>query len=75
MSLTMPRAGFDTLLEDLEDAEDRVAVLKEHLAIAQGERAPSLTLEEAERLLAGESPVKVWREKLDFTQRQLAARA
>lgn len=74
-TVTLRRADFDALLEDLEDAGDRVAVLEEHLAIARGDRAPSLTADEAERVLNGESPVKVWREKLGLTQRQLASRA
>lgn len=74
-TVTLRRADFDALLEDLEDAEDRVAVLEEHLAIAQGDRTPSLTADEAERLLNGEIPVRVWREKLGLTQRQLASRA
>jgi mRNA interferase RelE/StbE len=74
-TVTLRRADFDALLEDLEDAGDRVAVLEEHLAIARGDRAPSLTADEAERLLNRESPVKVWREKLGLTQRQLASRA
>jgi hypothetical protein len=53
-TVTLRRANFDALLKDLEE---------EHLAIAQGDRAPSLTVDEAERLLNGESPVKVWREE------------
>jgi len=32
-----------------------------------------LTAREARRLLEGESPVKVWREKRGWTQRELAA--
>lgn len=74
-TVTLLRADFDALLEDLEDAEDRIAALEEHLATARGDKTPSLTVAEAERLLNGESPVKVWREKLGLTQRQLAASA
>jgi DNA-binding XRE family transcriptional regulator len=74
-TVTLSRADFDALLEDLEDAEDRIAVLEEHLAIARGDMTPSLTAREAERLLAGESPVRVWRQKFRLTQRRLAAEA
>ncbi len=74
-SVTLRRADFDALLDELEDAEDRIAVLEHHFLIAKGDRPPALTVDEMDRLLDGESPVRVWREKLGLTQRDLAAAA
>jgi ribosome-binding protein aMBF1 (putative translation factor) len=74
-TVTLRRADFDTLLTELEDAEDRAAMLE--LALARAKRAvpEPLTIEEASRLLDGEHPIKVWREKRGWTQRALAAKA
>ena len=74
-TVTLRRADFDAMLEDLEDAEDRNAVLEHDLAMARGDLTPALTVEELDRLLTGESPVKVWRQKIGMTQRQLATHA
>jgi transcriptional regulator with XRE-family HTH domain len=74
-TVTLLRVDFDALLEDLEDAEDRNAVLEHELAVAKGDATPSLTVEEVDRLLTGENPVRVWRQKIGMTQRQLAAHA
>jgi DNA-binding XRE family transcriptional regulator len=74
-TVTLRRADFDAMLEDLEDAEDRNAILEHDLAVARGDLTPALTVEELDRLLTGESPVKVWRQKIAMTQRQLATHA
>jgi len=69
-TVTLRRADYEALLDELEDAEDRAA-LAEH----RGRKSEMLTLEEAERLIAGENPVKFWREKRGQTLRGLAAAA
>jgi DNA-binding XRE family transcriptional regulator len=74
-SVTLQRADLEALLAALDDADDRIAVLEHHLAQARGKAATPLTIDEADRLLAGESPVKVWREKRGKTQRELATAA
>jgi DNA-binding XRE family transcriptional regulator len=71
-TVTLLRSDFDAMLEELEDAEDRNAVLEHDLAVARGDTTPALTLDEVDRLLTGENPVKLWRQKLGLTQRQLA---
>jgi transcriptional regulator with XRE-family HTH domain len=63
----------------LENAEDRAAVgqrkARERLIGIERTRADYLTADEAMRLLDGENPVKVWREKRGLSQRTLAAHA
>ena len=70
---------MNKLLSELEDALDRAVVVerRRHEA-AQGVHAARrnyLTAPEARRLLEGESPVKVWREKRGSSQRELAVAA
>jgi DNA-binding XRE family transcriptional regulator len=74
-TVTLRRADFAGLLEELEDAEDRIAVLEHDLEAARGDTTPGLTREEVERLLSGENRAKMWRQKIGLTQRQLAAHA
>jgi ribosome-binding protein aMBF1 (putative translation factor) len=74
-TVSLRRTDLDALLADLEDAEDRAALLEHALAKATGTLPEPLTIEEAERLINGESPVKVWREKRGLTQRALAGHA
>jgi DNA-binding XRE family transcriptional regulator len=74
-TVTLRRADFDALLDELEDAEDRIAVLEHHFMAAKGDHPPPLTIDEMDRLLAGDSPVRVWREKLGLTQRDVATAA
>jgi ribosome-binding protein aMBF1 (putative translation factor) len=78
-TVTLARADFEELLRALEDAED-LAEVEAHRAHErrvgwEAARADYLTGEEADRLLAGESPVRVWREKRGLSQRALAERA
>ena len=71
-TVTMQRADYEGLLSKLDDAEDRAAVLEHQLAKKTGAIPDMLTLEEADRLIAGENPVKFWRDKRGYTQRSLA---
>jgi DNA-binding XRE family transcriptional regulator len=76
-TVTVSRGDWTQLLSELEDAVDRAAVVERRGQEAakgrQGVRRNYLTAQEARRLLDGESPVKVWREKRGRSQRELAA--
>src|SRR4051812_7282747 len=61
-TVTLRRADFESLLNDLEDAEDNATLLEHRLAKATDTLPEPLTIEEADRLINGESPVKVWPE-------------
>jgi DNA-binding XRE family transcriptional regulator len=78
-TVTVSRGDWTRLLSELEDALDRVAVAQRRRQEAgkgrQAARRDYLTAGEARRLLEGESPVKVWREKRGRSQRELAAAA
>lgn len=78
-SVTIARRDWLKLLADLEDAEDRAAVrerraFEKSIGIASA-RQNYLTSTEAHRLLDGESPIKLWREKRGLSQRALAVKA
>ena len=78
-TVTISRADWQRLQEELEDARDRAAVAErrahERLVGKAVARADYLTASEAMRLLDGESPAKVWRQKRGLSQRALAAEA
>jgi DNA-binding XRE family transcriptional regulator len=74
-TVTLRRGDFLALLEELEDAEDSIALLEHDLAVAKGDHTPPLTKDELHRLLTGENRVKLWRQKIGLTQRDLAASA
>jgi DNA-binding XRE family transcriptional regulator len=70
-TVTLRRADYEALLEALEDAADVVALRDAEAAVARGE-SELLPIEMVERLLAGESPVKVWRSHRGMSAQQLA---
>jgi transcriptional regulator with XRE-family HTH domain len=78
-AVTISRNDWTALLEKIEDAEDRAAVAQwraEESAIGkEAARQNYLTGDEARRLLDGENPVRLWREKRGLTQRAVAAAA
>jgi DNA-binding XRE family transcriptional regulator len=78
-TVTVGRGDWTQLLSELEDALDRAAVVErrrqEEARGVQAARRSYLSAAEARRLLDGQSPVKVWREKRGRSQRQLAAAA
>ena len=78
-TVTVSRGDWTQLLSQLEDALDRAAVVErrrhEERKGKLAARRDYLTANEARRLLEGESPVKVWREKRGRSQRELAAAA
>ena len=63
-------ADFERLLAAAEYAEDAQAV---RAALADGGEVTPLEL--TERIVAGESPVRVWRERRELTQSDLTAKA
>jgi len=66
------RAEYEALVDRVEDLED---VLLLRAAAARGPTADALPIELVERLLAGESPVRIWREQRGLSARALAAKA
>lgn len=78
-TITLARQDWLRLLAELEDAEDRAAVRerREFEASVGSARARRsyLTADEARRLLDGENPIRLWREKRGLSQRALAAKA
>ncbi len=70
----LPRAEYERLLDLAESATDAAAfdAAKQALACGEEELVPDTV---ADRLLAGEAPLKVWREWRGLTQTALAARA
>ena len=73
-TVTMPRAEFERLVALLEDAEDVAAfdAAQRRLASGDDELVPAPVLD---RMLAGESPVRVWRAHRGLAGKDLAARA
>lgn len=69
-SVTLRRADFEKLV-DLADAAHARAVEK----AARRGATEYLPVDMVKRLARGESPVRLWRERRDLTQRELAARA
>ena len=69
--VTIPREEYERLLALAEDAEDAAAVARFRARLAAGEEelVPAAVVD---RLLAGESPVRVWREHRGLTQSGLA---
>jgi transcriptional regulator with XRE-family HTH domain len=75
-TVTLRRVDFEALVRAAEDAIDLAAV-EAHRAHEDrvgwdSARRNYLTADEARRLLDGESPVRVWREKRGIKQRTLA---
>lgn len=70
-SVTLSRKDWDAMIETIEDAEDRLAVLKSRSARKRGadDAVPAAIVE---RLLAGEHPVRVYREWRGLTATTLA---
>lgn len=78
-TVTLKRADFDALIRSVEDAAD-IAAVDAHRAYEDRvgwdtARRNYLVPQDARRLLDGESPVRVWREKRGIKQRTLAEAA
>ena len=68
----MPYAEYMALRELADDADDAAALLRFAKRYAKGE-IETVPIEVVDRLLAGESPLRVWREHRGMTGAQLAA--
>lgn len=67
-TVTIPKAEYAALVARAEDMADLAA-------IAAHRDEPTISHAGLERILAGESPVTVWREESGLSQRALAERA
>src|SRR5215475_3384549 len=78
-TVTIKREDLAKLMSDLEDAEDRAAVADrrahEKAIGKEAARRNYLTGSEVRRLVDGENPIRIWREKRGMTQRALAKTA
>ncbi|HEV2674484.1 MAG TPA: helix-turn-helix transcriptional regulator [Aliidongia sp.] len=78
-TVTLSRADYEALLDRVEDAEDMAAVAlhraREELLGPEAARANALPVELVERMMAGESPIRVWRLHRGMNQGALAAAA
>jgi len=72
--VVLPRADYEALLARAEDAEDAAAVrlFNRRMESGEEERVPA---DVVARLVAGENPVRVWRQYRDMSMAQLAAKA
>ena len=73
-TVVLRRADFEALLRQAEDAADTAQMREAEARVAAGEDE-YVPIEITRRLIAGEVPVRVWREHRDLSARALAARA
>jgi len=78
-TVTLRRADFERMLEAIEDADDiaalRAAEARERKMGKAAARADHLPVELVQRLMAGEHPVQIWRERRGLSPKALAERA
>lgn len=78
-TVTLTRAEYEALIEQIEDAEDNAFLdLVEARERGQGReraRADYLPAELVRRLIGGEHPIRVWRDHRGMTSEALAAAA
>jgi len=78
-TVTLRRADFEALLEAVEDAEDiralQAAEAREKETSKEAARTNYLPAELVIRLMAGEHPVRIWREHRGLSQKDLAGKA
>jgi hypothetical protein len=78
-TITLPRADYEALVERLEDLEDQLALARLDRRIEEGGLAAATAdyLDSAlmDRLFAGESAVRIWREHRGLSAAALARKA
>ena len=78
-TVTLLRADFELMLEAIEDADDamalRIAEAREKEVGKEAARADHLSIELVMRLMAGEHPVRIWREQRGLSPQALADKA
>ncbi len=70
----VPETEFAEMREAAEDAEDIAALRRSQARLARGEEEV-IPADVVDRLLAGENPIRVWREHRRLTATALAERA
>ncbi len=73
-TVLLRRADYEALMQRAEDAADAVQLREVEARVAAGEDE-FVPIEVTRRLLAGEAPVRVWREHRGVSARALAIRA
>jgi Helix-turn-helix domain len=73
-TVTLRRSDYDALLAELEDARDLTTIrdVERRVAAGETEYVPAAVVD---RLVAGENPVRVWREHRGMSGRALAEAA
>jgi DNA-binding XRE family transcriptional regulator len=78
-TVTLSRAEYESLLDRIEDAEDKAAIdrLEGRIAKMGFTEATKdyLPIQLVERLIAGEHPIRVWRAYRGMTREAAAAKA
>ncbi|MBY0298149.1 MAG: helix-turn-helix transcriptional regulator [Methylobacterium sp.] len=77
-TVTLRRADFERMLLAIEEAGDAAALrdaADRKNGKGEGASADDLPAESVERVLAGEHPVRIWREHRRWTMQDLAERA
>ena len=78
-TVTLSRAEYESLLDRIEDAEDKAAIdrLEGRIAKMGFTEATKdyLPIQLVERLIAGEHPIRVWRAYRGMTREALAEKA
>ena len=72
--VVLPEADYEALVEAAEDVEDRLTFARFEERFAAGEEE-LLPADMVERMVKGESPVRVWREHRGFSATALAEKA
>jgi ribosome-binding protein aMBF1 (putative translation factor) len=73
-TVLLRRADYEALVRQAEDATDAAQIREAEARVAEGEDE-YLPIELTKRLMAGEVPVRVWREHRGLSARALARRA
>jgi DNA-binding Xre family transcriptional regulator len=73
-TVLLRRADYEALVRQAENAADAVQIREAEARVAAGEDE-YVPIELTQRLMAGEVPVRVWRQHRGFSARALATRA
>jgi ribosome-binding protein aMBF1 (putative translation factor) len=73
-TVLLSRADYEALVREADDAADAAQIREAEARVAAGEDE-YVPIEITRRLMAGEVPVRVWREHRGLSARALAARA
>jgi predicted transcriptional regulator len=71
-TITLPRSEYEALIARLEDLEDAIEMRAIESSQDERDYVPAAMLR---RILAGEHPLRIWREHRGMSMQQLAGRA